>query len=232
MTLEHKLGRGIETAKDLRTAIEVVSEKEADFGTVALISSFRDRFPDLTNVSLIPIMLGGSVVGRDIARTVGVRSNPMRMSYYTSVGVRLPKARCLQKPNIHKIVNFETGETKAVAFAEGVIDTEGTLSAAVETINAQVDQVNKQSRRKFRYPQYFTFALVSKVDGGPQMQNCYYAFKGHKDIWVVGRGFDLNGKGRNLKNVVGVISPFATKIPQAPYVTSSQFLVDYVNTLS
>jgi len=99
------------------------------------------------------------------------------------------------------------------------VDSQATVLAAMAEINAMIDKVSLEISQKLDYPNYHTFAYVSKTGGGPVgIPNLVTAFMVHPDIWVGGLGCDLPGdKGRELPYLVGMVSPFAAKAPEPPY---------------
>jgi len=209
------VGAGIESARKSEEAIEIISAEECDAGLQALRTHFQLLFPDPTDVSVIPILRSGQRLGEELAENL----NPMRMSYYADDTSRLPEPICLLLPDISQIVTPD-GRTKPVAFTECVVDSQGTILASMRVINELIDKLNR-SGGGFSYPDYHTFAYVSKTGNKPvAIPNLLAAFRVHPDIWVGGRGCDLPGdKARELDAVVGLLSPFAESVPQRPYFT-------------
>jgi hypothetical protein len=211
--------KNIELAKKPEDAIELISNDECEEGLHALQKIFIEKFPDPSNVSVIPILRSGARLGDEITKPLGIPVNPMRMSYYAPDTSRLPDPICLIKPDISQICSPD-GKTKPVVFAECVVDSQGTILASMNVINGMIDDLNKKGG-EYSYPEYYTFAYVSKTGNKPvQVPNIVVAFHVHPDIWVGGRGCDLPGDaGREFNNIVGIISPFAKVIPEPPYFT-------------
>lgn len=208
--------REIETAKTPEEAITIIPEDECRAGLQELRYIFKEMFPDSSLISVVPILRSGWQLGWDL--TEGVELNPMRMSYYRDDTSRLPRPICLIPPDMTKIVSSD-GTTKMVVFTECVVDSQETLLAAMEEINGKIEGLCELSGTDIAYPEYFTFAYVSKTGDNPiQIPNLVAAFKVHPDVWVGGLGCDLPGdSARELPYLVGILSPFATEAPKRPY---------------
>src|SRR5258708_938462 len=157
---EQSMGVGIESARKPEDAIEIISAAECDAGLHALQARFRLLFPDPTDVSVVPILRSGLRLGEELAADRN-ELNPMRMSYYAPDTSRLPEPICLQLPDIGQIIT-QDGRTKSVAFTEAVVDSQGTILAAMQVINKLIDALNRNGG-KFPYPDYHCFAYVSKT---------------------------------------------------------------------
>lgn len=208
----------IETARSPEEAITIISEEECRAGLKKLQKAFSEMFPDPQKVSVIPILRSGFRLGKELTDNLGIRTNPMRMSYYKEDTSRLPVPVCLTSPDITRILSLD-GTTKRVVLAECVVDSQETVLAAMAEINTMIDLVGAFTNKKLDYPEYFTFAYVSKIGERPLLiPNMVAAFSVNPDIWVGGLGCDLPGdKARNLSYLVGILSPFAEKAPKKPY---------------
>lgn len=213
------IGRNIEQAKTPETAIEIISAAECDVGLRWLQACFRATFSDPTEVSVVPILRSGARLGKELTKPLGITTNPMRMSYYAPDTSRLPKPICKKWPHIRQIITTD-GRTRPVVFAECVVESQGTILASIQVINGMIDKVNIKGRI-FSYPDYYTFAYVSKIGDHPiTIPHLVAAFHVHPDVWVGGRWCDLpDGSARELDAIVGILSPFAQRIPQRPYFT-------------
>lgn len=208
----------IETARIPEDAIIIVPEKECSAGLGKLRAIFSEIFPSPDLVSVIPILQSGLRLGQEITEPLGIEMNLMQMSYYRKDTSRLPKPICLIHPDITKIITPE-GMTMPVAFMECVVDSQETILAAMEEINATIDALSVKTNRKLAHPTYSTFAYVTKTgDSAVQIPNLVAAFKVDPDVWIGGRGCDLPGdSARELNSIVGILSPFASSIPPHPY---------------
>jgi len=208
----------IEKARTPEEAITIVTEEECRLALKRLRRIFSTTFPNPHEVSVIPILKSGTRLGRELTDHLKVRLNPMQMSYYREDTSRLPSPVCIAPPDITRILSPD-GVTRPVAFTECVVDSQATVLAAMAEINAMIDKVSLEISQKLDYPNYHTFAYVSKTGGGPVgIPNLVTAFMVHPDIWVGGLGCDLPGdKGRELPYLVGMVSPFAAKAPEPPY---------------
>jgi hypoxanthine-guanine phosphoribosyltransferase len=208
----------IETARSPKEAITIISEEECRAGLKKLQKAFSEMFPDHQQVSVIPILRSGFRLGKELTDNLGIRMNPMRMSYYKEDTSRLPVPECLTPPDITRILSLD-GSTKRVVFTECVVDSQETVLAAMEEINRMIDAVGELTNKRLAYPEYYTFAYVSKIGERPLLiPNMVAAFSVNPDIWVGGLGCDLPGdRARNLSHLVGILSPFAETAPKPPY---------------
>lgn len=206
----------IENARNFDSAIEIISEKTCTLGLFALQFEFKERFgKKLNDVVVIPILKGGKRVGEEIILGQNVDSAPMQMSYYDENNQRMDAPRCIVEPNINQII--VNGKVREVVFAEGVVDSEGTIKKSIEVINNLIDKYNSQNSSNYEYPVYHVFALVSKVNGNSTIPNFVYPFTVDPRIWVHGWGVDNSQKGRDLNCIKGILSPFADSTPSIPY---------------
>jgi len=223
--IENKFtSKRIENIRTPEEAMEIISESECDKGLRELKKVFEILFPHPDEISVVPILKSGWRLGSELAESVGAELNPMRMSYYNNDASRLPKPVCLLQPDITKIVNV-SGNTKAVVFAESVVDSQATVVAAMDEINKTIDAINAHLEEKLVYPEYYTFAYVSKTgESEVVIPNLFTAFEVHPEIWVGGRGCDLPGNmARENNNFVGILSPFAKSTPSEPYFRKNIF---------
>ncbi|KKT30791.1 MAG: hypothetical protein UW41_C0009G0009 [Candidatus Collierbacteria bacterium GW2011_GWC2_44_18] len=211
----------IETARSPESAITIISEEECKAGLKELRKIFIEVFPDPQKMTVIPILRSGFRLGKELTDHLGIKMNPMQMSYYKNDTSRLQSPVCLTPPDITRIISID-GTTKHVVFTECVVDSQETVLAAMLEINRMIDVVSAEVHRRLDYPEYSTFAYVSKTGEHPiQIPNLVTAFRVHPDIWVGGLGCDLPGdKGRELPYLVGMVSPFASKTPKRPYFVS------------
>lgn len=206
----------IESATSYGTSIEIISPYLCQQAIKQMQSIFKKLFPDPKKVSVVPILKGGLRLGQELAKVYDISLNPMRMSYYKEDTSRLNKPICLIEPDIKKIINNQ--QTKPVLFAEAVVESQATVCGAIKIINDLIDNYSKKIGKSLNYPEYYTFAMVSKVgEGEITIPNFYPLFCVDKDIWVIGYGCDLYQKGRELNMIKGIISPFHKQIPQPPY---------------
>ena len=208
----------IETARSPKEAITIISEEECRAGMKKLQKAFSEMFPDHQQVSVIPILRSGYRLGKELTDNLGIRMNPMRMSYYKEDTSRLPVPVCLTPPDITRILSPD-GSTRRVVFTECVVDSQDTIVAAMEETNRLIDAVAELTNKKLAYPEYYTFAYVSKIgERLLRIPNMVAAFSVNPDIWVGGLGCDLPGdSARDLSRLVGILSPFAEKTPKPPY---------------
>ena len=211
--------RDISKATSYETAIEIIPREITILGAMTLKMEFDEQFPDKSKVTVIPVMRGGKRVGEELTND----PNPMRMSYYDEENNRKEKPDCLQRPDINKII--VDGTTRDVVFAEGVVETEETIKAAMEEINKMIDEKSEEDGVKYDYPKYHVYALISKVNGSSALPDFVYAFKVKRAIWVHGFGTDNAEKGREQERIDGVLSPFATEAPEEPYYEPSRTLL-------
>ncbi len=204
----------IEDAKKFETAILIIPQEECDRAMKEIGVLAKRKVGSPERVSVIPILESGRKVGERIGEVLKREPNFMRMSYYDEGNVRLPKPVCKKLPDISEIVNG--GRVRAVAFCEAVVESQGTLTEAMRVINEEVKKVDSS----LSVPAFFVFALINKIDGDPKIiPNLTAMFEVPKGIWVFGRHCDSGGKGRELQEVRGMISPYAgdKKIPQPYY---------------
>ncbi len=210
--------KNIETARTPEEAIIIITEEECRIALKRLRVIFAETFPNPHEVSVVPILRSGLRLARDLTDPIGLKLNPMRMTYYREDTSRLPSPICLTPPDMSRILTHE-GKTKPVIFTECVVESQGTVLAAIKEINDRINIINTQEDGKFDYPEYHTFAYVTKTGDHPVLiPNLVAGFAVHQDVWVGGLGCDLPGdKGRDLAYLVGILSPFATEIPSQPY---------------
>jgi len=202
----------------------VIEKEESLEGVNFLTAQCAFLLARLGKSVLTPIKDGGNIIGNTLYSSENsgrLVLNPMKMSHTDPVnGGYLEKAICVEKPKVHKFLG-PNETTLPVIFAEAVVETEETIKKARLTINQQLAEYNKENGTSYPYPEYFTFALVSKVDGEPSIGNFVYAFWVSNLIWIRGWGCDdkENGRerGRQLKYIAGRISPVHNKIPKMPY---------------
>ena len=216
----------IEQARNFENAIQIISEESCRLGVYALQFEFAERFGSrLDDVVIIPILRGGKRIGEKIPSKLNVDFAPMQMSYYDDKNQRLESPICKVEPDINKII--VNGKTRNVVFAEGVVDSEGTIKKSIQAVNTMIDKFNVENKATYAYPEYHVFALVSKVNGNSTIPNFVYAFKVDSRIWVHGWGVDNGQKGREEDSMFGIMSPYADSVPTEPYVTQSKFFNKY-----
>lgn len=216
----------IEQARDFDNAIQIITEESCNLGVYALQFEFAERFSDkLEDTVIISILNGGKRIGDKLPSGLKIDHAPMQMSYYDDKNQRLESPVCKIEPDINKII--VNGKTRNVVFAEGVVDSEGTVKKSIEIINTMIDKFNLENNTNYDYPEYHVFALVSKVNGSSSIPNFVYAFKVDSRIWVHGWGVDNGQKGREENNIFGILSPFADSVPEEPYFTESDIFNKY-----
>lgn len=216
----------IEVAREFESAIQIISEEACNWGIFTLQFEFAEKFGgDLDGVVIMPILRGGKRVAEKIPSKLNVDFAPMQMSYYDEKNQRLESPICKLEPDINKIL--VNGKTRNVVFAEGVVDSEGTIKKSILTVNQMIDKYNLENSTNYSYPEYHVFALVSKVNGNSTIPNFVYAFKVDSRIWVHGWGVDNGQNGREENSIFGILSPYADSLPSEPYVTQSDFFNKY-----
>lgn len=218
----------IAAATTFETAIDIISQEDISIGVEALKWRYRNVVYCPANSSLSPVMQAGVLLGRDLASVYGQTMNPIRMSYYTSDGKRMESPQCKSELDIYKVVDFVSGITKSVTLVEAVVDTQGTLVAAMSKIRRQIDEVNAEYHVRFAYPEFNVFAILSKINGDTQIPNFNYAYKFHPDIWAFGYGCDADGRKRSIRDMHGYLSPFATRAPGLPYYSQSDLVQEFL----
>lgn len=209
---------GIENAISFETTIEIISEEASNQGIYFLQRTLVDMFASADDFSLMPIMMGGNQIGEALSHSEPGTTydlNPMRMSYYNK-NERRKGPECVDEPKLEMILKAD-GTTRAVVFAEAVVDSQGTIKASMAHINKKIDEYNKDHNTTYAYPEFHTFALVCKIEGETEIPELFYAYHVHKDIWVHGRGCDNDQKGREDKRIMGMLAADATTAPSDPY---------------
>lgn len=164
----------IEKAREFENAIQIISEESCRLGVYALQFEFAERFGSrLDDVVIIPILRGGKRIGEKIPSNLKVDFAPMQMSYYDDKNQRVESPICKVEPVINKII--VNGKTRNVVFAEGVVDSEGTIKKSIQAINIMIDKFNVENKATYAYPEYHVFALVSKVNGDSTIPNFVYS---------------------------------------------------------
>ncbi len=205
----------IECALSFETGIPIISKEECDKAIAAMQERFAQEFPHMNeDVSVVPILRSGGYVGRELIAPFrsqgpeGATLNPMRMSYYVQDGNKLEEPICLLEPNIAQIAR-----RPHVAFVEAVVESQGTIKAAMERIRQMLRDGGVEDD-----PLFHTYALVSKTGDKPvAIPNLVAMFDVDPSIWVYGRGCDSNNRGRDLQYIGGMLSPYAQYTPQPPY---------------
>jgi hypoxanthine-guanine phosphoribosyltransferase len=206
----------IKLANNFQTSIEIISHDDCEKAIEAMQNKFNLLFPDPSQVSVIPVLRAGKMLGDRLASHFNIETNPMRMSYYNEDTSRREKPICILKPDMNKIIIGN--KTLPILFVETVVESQGTLKASISEINKMIDEKNVELGTHLSYPEYYTFALVSKTgDKLITIPNLTAMFRVDPDIWVLGYGCDIEEKGRDLEEIRGILSPFYSKIPQSPY---------------
>jgi len=195
-------------------AITVFGEDQCQKGINYLKNIFLKKYLYPEKISLIPIMRGGAVVGRELAQAGKINTNPMRISYYDENNRRLEKPVCSRLPDIKKIM-----ESQGVVFAEAVVESQGTIMKAIEVITDEVAKIDpKRSAEIRKNPDFFSvFAFASKIKGRVSVPNLSVAFRVHPDLWIHGWGCDNQQRGREDKAIKAVLSPTAHQMPKEFY---------------
>lgn len=217
----------IEKSKKLEYAIPIIPEEDCVLGIIALKAEFCERFGDnLDQVLVVPILNGGKRIGEKVSDGLDVDISTMQMSYYDEFNKKLETPICVAKPDINKII--AGGKVKKLVFAEGVVESEGTIKKSIEVINKMIAKYNQENGTNYENPEYHVFALVSKVNGQSTIPNFAYSFNIDSRIWVHGWGVDNNQYGRDMNSIFGVLSAQAETFPEPPYFTKSKFYYKYI----
>ncbi|HKC04729.1 MAG TPA: hypothetical protein VKC54_02570 [Patescibacteria group bacterium] len=219
----------IEKAVNFESAIEIIPEEICKFGLEALefeLALLTNKNPK--DFVVIPIMDGGARVGGVLTGFTRLATNPMKMSHYDSQNKRIEKPVCELAPDIDKII--VSGKVRQVIFAEGVVETEGTVLESIDLINKLVEEKGHKDGIIYPYPIYRTYSLISKVEGYSRIPNFIYPFWVDSKIWVHGWGVDNGKRGREMNSILGVLSPFAKNIPQKPYFRTTPIYRKYFET--
>jgi len=217
---------GIEKATSFESAIEIIPEEVCEFALSTLefeLALLTVSHPE--DFVVIPIMDGGGRVGAALADFCGLTLDPMKMSHYDNENKRVAKPECLMLPEIDKII--VDGKVRHIIISEGVVESEETVLESINIINNLVDEKSRKDGVNYPHPIPRTFGLISKVKGFPRIPNFTYPLSVHPDIWVHGMDVDNGQKGRELNNIMGVLSPFAKSIPQMPYFTTTRLYNKY-----
>ena len=208
----------IENATSYETAIEIIGSKDCGLGVYFLQHTFIDILVSGL-AALITIKTGGQSLGKKLSQPspgITIIPNPMRMSHYDVDNNYLPQAQCRTKPNLDRILLPED-ITLPVVFAEAVVESQGTILAAIAAINGMVDERNAEKGTHYPHPVYHTLALVSKTNGDIQIPNLTYAFSVSNQIWVHGWSCDDCHKGRTKRRIFGRMKPKPDYVPPPPY---------------
>ncbi len=217
-----KIANPIAKATSYKTSLQIVPASICLMGLSFLGGVFKKLFPD-NQVCVIPIEKGGNHIGSILSLVGPLSINPMRMSYYDQNNQRIKKPECKSLPNIHQIVNRQN-QVLPVVFTEAVVDSQGTIIAAIKCIKKQVRDLRKKRGKFIPYPEFYLFALASKTKTGAinikGLKKGFVMFKIHPDIWIYGYGCDDSGEGRQALFLGGRLSPYAKKPPQPPYASA------------
>lgn len=201
------MAKSLAEARSYETAIEIIPADACKSGIAFLKETLTQNHPNPETTVLIPIMRGGSQIGKALQRTLEYPYAPMRMSFYDRNNKRLDQPICITPPNALIL----TGKT-SVVFAEAVVDSGRTTQGATEVVRSIVSGQPRQ-------PTVETYTLVVKTPSPSIIpQGVTAAYWVHSDIWVAGNGCDAGQLGRERKNIVGYVSPFAQETPRGPYV--------------
>src|SRR3989339_185912 len=209
--------RDIEQATSYEKAIPIIDHRESLQGLKYLRGELEQRYPDPTKVSVVPILRGGIIVGKYVARKK-YQLNPMQMSHTNSDNTFSPFARCLQEPDYKKKILRTDGGTNAVAFTDAVAESQDSILRAMEVIRRGIDLINANNGFSYAYPEFLTLILAAKFgDNQIEIPGLINAFDVNPGIWLFGWGCDDKQRGRKVKQLMGTLSPYATEIPQKPY---------------
>jgi hypothetical protein len=197
--------------------IIIIPSKIADKGTVFLRNTLHSLWPDPNLVTFMPVSMGGDDLGERLARRK-YSANPIHMSHTGPNATYLAEAYCKTPPDYEKML-LSGNRIKPVVVVDGVIESQGTAKGIIKEVTTKIAQINIERKTSYPVPNFFFLALILKIAEGEQIDipNMKGAFWVWKDIWVNGRGPDLDEKGRNETDVKGIISPHATTIPVKPY---------------
>lgn len=212
----------IESATTYETSIEIIDTEESREGINFLQQALQGQINKIGDASLIPINDGGNRVGDELAQTSGLELNPMHMSHTKPDNSFSKKALCVEKPDINLILGKDN-HTKPVIFAEAVIETQSTIQEAMATINQMIDEYNAEHDTAYPHPEYYTLALVSKIDGPSDVPNLINAFRVTNLIWIHGWGCDDTDptthehRGREKNSIWGRLPEKFKEVPDEPY---------------
>jgi hypothetical protein len=222
-TLETPFGAGSSLAvhelpTEFDEAVTIIPQSLCDAALKQARLDFQARYPDPASVCVMPILRGGRIFGE----TLGYPANPIRMSYYRG-GERLPQPICLQKPNPEQMVDAQ-GRTLPIVLAEGVIETFATIRSTVVILEQICAEYGLE-----RPPYYEAQALVIKTDSADRVPatlpdppagtvtHVFAQFWVHIGIWIHGMGTDDGERGREVPEIRGRLSPFASRAPDPPF---------------
>lgn len=197
--------------------IVIIPSKIADEGTLFLRNTLHRIWPDPSLVTIMPVSMGGDDLGNRLAGQK-YQVNPIHMSHTGPNATYLAEAYCKNPPDYEKML-LPGNRTKPVVVVDGVIESQGTAKGIINEVTTKIALINTERRTSYPVPDFFFLALILKIADSDQVDipNITGAFWVWKDIWVNGRGPDLDEKGRDETDVKGILSPRATTIPFKPY---------------
>ncbi len=216
----------IEEALDYPHAIQIIPKELCLAGINHLTERLLQTFSDPHSFSLTPILRGGGYVGEKMvemvqeATRVRIAANPMQMSHYGDDGTVYNPPICKQPLDLDRLL-LPGMRIKPVVFVEAVVETQESVLAAMDAVNDQIRAYNQMAKTSYPYPEYFTLALISKTEGATRIPHFEYGYHVDPWIWVAGNGCDLFQQGRELDNIVGIKSPYATGNPPTSYCTAN-----------
>lgn len=216
----------LEDGRKRENAIEIIPQFECMVGVFALqAETYKDIKLNSNPSVIVPIEKGGIRIGKALSDFIGVESVPMQMAHTDNDNNWLEKAICINPPDIDRILVY--GKTKDVYFAEGVVETEETILAAIGVINRLIDERRRLDKWNYEYPNYQVRSVISKIAGLPRIPDLKYPIWVTPDLWVEGLGVDNSDSGRERNSVFGVIAPSAKEMPPLPYYRTTPLYENY-----
>ncbi len=197
--------------------IIIIPSKIADRGTNFLRHRLDKLWPDPKKVVLMPVSLGGDDLGERLSKP-NHNVNAIQMSHTGPNATFLPDAICVKEPDYEQIL-LPNNRVKPVVVIDAVIEGQGTGKGVISVVNNKILSINAERGTAYPFPEFFFLALILKISETESIDlpNVTGAFWVWKDIWVSGRGPDLDGLGRNENDVKGILSPRHTTTPVQPY---------------
>lgn len=208
--------QSIERATSYDTAVVVVPKEETKLGVQYLQKVSRT----IPRRVIVPIDRGGGRVGEDLAHAhpnIHLVTNNMQMSHRGENGEYLAIPRLVKEPDVMQIIDTHTRSTKAVIFAEAVVESQATILGATDVIEDQIREFNRAHESHFPMPVFYTLTLIDKINDLVRISNYIPAFTMPKPIWVAGYKCDDGEQGRELDHFVGRLADnYTGPIPQGP----------------
>ncbi len=201
--------RGIEGARSYETGVTIIPGRDCRQAVRTMGRVLRSEYDE--DVAVVPVLEGGRVMGNEVARALGIGPNFIQISNYLGDGQRAESPRLVKEPDYCRIV--ANGQARRILLVEAVVETRKTIDKAREVIADEVWQ-----RFGVEVPEWGVETLVSKYEGDWGDWRIRASYQVNPGLWVWGMGCDSNQRGRELKRVDAMVSPFAKEIPLWPYV--------------